>query len=223
MRKSATLIELIFTIIIIGLAMVSIPVVLSQAMKSSEFSLNQEALLAGATKIGNILTYEWDENSTTTQVIKYVLDVTDGDSELNRYPNINSTRRIGHFLGKYRRAFNTNQTFASSVLGQEATDNLPDDIDDFNGQISTLTSVSQSESDYVKDFTLKTKVVYVNDDTDYLQNSIVFDFPITEVNSSTNIKMIEVTITDNQTNSVIAVFRSYASNIGTTNLLSRTF
>ncbi|WP_187647977.1 hypothetical protein [Nitrosophilus labii] len=223
MRKSATLIELIFTIIIIGLAMVSIPVVLSQAMKSSEFSLNQEALLAGATKIGNILTYEWDENSTTTQVIKYVLDVTDGDSELNRYPDVNSSRRIGHFKGQYRRAFDTNQTFATLLLGEEATDTTPNDIDDFNNKISTLTTISQTASDYVKDFTLKTKVVYVNDDAYYTNNSITFDFSTAQKSGSTNIKMIEVTITDNQTGEVIAVFRSYASNIGATNLLSRTF
>jgi len=201
--------------------MVTIPTILSQAMKSNEFSINQEALLAGVTKMGNILTYDWDENNTGSQALKYVLDVTNGDNELNRYPNINSIHRIGHFIGQNRRRFDPSLNYASNTLGSEEAQ--PDDIDDFNGKETTLTTNVQSNSDYVKEFKFTTKIIYVKDNANYLQNKIGYNFPITSHTSSTNIKMIEVKIVDKQNNEPIATLRSYATNIGSTKLLSRTF
>lgn len=222
MRRSATLIEMIFSIVIIGIAMVAIPTILSQAMKSNEFSINQEALLAGATKIGNILTYEWDENNTGSQALKYVLDVTNGDNELNRYPDANSIHRIGHFMGEKRRRFASSSNYASNTLGSEETQ--PDDIDDFNGKETTLITNVQSNSDYVKEFKFTTKIIYVEDDASYFQNKIGYDFPIiTSHTGSTNIKMVEVKIVDKQNDELIATLRSYATNIGSTKLLSRIF
>jgi len=220
-RRSIALIEIIFSIVIIGIAMVAIPAILYQAMKSNEFSINQEALLAGATKIGNILTYEWDENNTGSQALKYVLDVTNGDNELNRYPNVNSTHRVGHFIEQNRRKFDPSLNYASNTLGSEEAQ--PDDIDDFNGKQSTLITNVQSDSDYVKEFTFTTKIIYVEDDTSYLQNNIKYSFPITSHTGSTNIKMVEVKIVDKQNDEIITIFRSYATNIGSTKLLNRTF
>jgi len=221
-RRSATLIEMIFSIVIIGIAMVAIPTILSQAMKSNEFSINQEALLAGATKIGNILTYEWDENNTGSQALKYVLDVANGDNELNRHPDINSTHRVGHFIGQNRRRFAPSLNYASNTLGSEEAQ--PDDIDDFNGKETTLITNVQSNSDYVKEFKFTTKIIYVEDDASYFQNKIGYDFPIiTSHTGSTNIKMVEVKIVDKQNDELIATLRSYATNIGSTKLLSRIF
>lgn len=217
------MIELIFTMVILAIAMTAIPAVLSQNVNSNEFSLNQEAYLAGATKMGNILSYEWDENNTGDQEIKYVLDVTNGDSELNRYPN--TTRyRIGHIREKYRRSFDSNESNASTNLGFDANDhNIQDDIDDFNGQESNLTAAS-ADSDYVKSFGFKTYVSYVEDNATYSNKIINFDFSTSPITiGSTNIKMIEVEIKDLDTDEVIATFRSYAVNIGTTKLLSRSF
>ena len=201
--------------------MVAIPAILYQAMKSNEFSINQEALLAGVTKMGNILTYDWDENNTGSQALKYVLDVTNGDNELNRYPDANSIHRIGHFMGEKRRRFASSSNYASNTLGSEEAQ--PDDIDDFNGKQSTLITNVQSDSDYVKEFTFTTKIIYVEDDTSYLQNNIKYSFPITSHTGSTNIKMVEVKIVDKQNDEIITIFRSYATNIGSTNLLNRTF
>jgi len=67
-RKAATMIELVFTIVILGIAMVTIPTMLSNISKINELSINQEAILAGSTAIGNILTYKWDEKTTDLNV-----------------------------------------------------------------------------------------------------------------------------------------------------------
>jgi len=91
-RKGFTFIELVVAIVVIGIALMSVPLLLSQASKSDEFSLNQEAVLAGSTKIGNILTFPWDDKLVNSLSVKHILDVTHGDSELNRYPNNTSSR-----------------------------------------------------------------------------------------------------------------------------------
>ena len=217
------MIELIFSMVILAIAMVSIPTVLSQNTNSNIYSLNQEAFLAGAVKMGNILSYDWDENNTGDQEIKYVLDVTNGDSELNRTDS-DSRYRVGHIKEKYRRSFDSNITYASTNLGYDSDDNnTPDDIDDFNNTEYNLTVASQSDSDYVKNFRFETKVYYVSDEANYSDINITFNFPIQSENPSTNIKMIEVEVIDSDENKTVAIFRSYATNIGTTKLLSRTF
>ncbi|WP_281950438.1 hypothetical protein [Nitrosophilus kaiyonis] len=219
MRKAATMIELIITIIVLGLAMTTIPVILSSVSKSDEFSLNQEALLAGATTIGNILTYNWDEKSTDLNItLSPILDVTNGDDELDR--ETNTTWRKGSFKGTNRRKFYNTILYASTVLGNDTNDS--DDIDDFIGTKS-LTIVSNSNYDYVKDIDLVTNVYYVNDKTAYNQKNLNFTFDINSAGASTNIKLIEVKVIDKLNNNIIAVFRSYALNIGEYKLLSRDF
>lgn len=225
MRRAATMIELIVTIVVMGITMAAIPIVLSQSMKSDEFSINQEAILAGATKIGNILTYEWDEKNSEETDLKHVLDVTNGDDELDRYPDNNSSYRIGHFRGTDRRKFFNTQTTASTIGVDDTNESTnPDDIDDFDNRSDTLYINSQADSDYVKDFTLTTYVKYIPDSSNYSLSNISFDLPKdSNITGSTNIKMVEVIIKDNMNNQIIATFRSYATNIGSTKLLHRTF
>ncbi|WP_200763586.1 type II secretion system protein [Nitrosophilus alvini] len=224
MKKSFTMIELIITIVVMAIAMMTVPLILAQVMKSEEFSLNQEALLAGATKIGNVMTYQWDEKNVGELDLKHVLDVAGGDSELNRWPDANSTLRIGHFEGEDRRKFFSTILSASTIGIDDSNEtNFPDDIDDFNGRTNTLVVNSASDSDYVKSFTLTTTVKYVSDSADYSQSTVSFDFSTSGAATTTNIKMIEVKITDNLNNEEIAAFRSFATNIGGYKLLQRTF
>jgi hypothetical protein len=218
-KRSATLIELIFTIIILGITIKTIPIVLSQIAKNDESSIKQEAISAGATKISNILTYEWDEKNSVETDIKHILDVTNGDIELNRIDN--STCRVGHFKGSNRRKFFPIKLFASPIGIDDANESIfPDDIDDFNAKVDTLLLNSVSNQ---KSFILTTTIAYVNDKADYNQNTLFFEFNTTAISPSTNLKMIEVTIKESQNNQTIATFRSYAANIGSFKLLHRTF
>jgi len=89
-RKGFTFIELVVAIVVIGIAMMSVPLLLSQSSRTNEFSINQEAILAGSTKIGDILTYPWDDKLVSEVDVKHILDVTNGDLALKRFPNNNS-------------------------------------------------------------------------------------------------------------------------------------
>ena len=224
MRKGFTFIELVVAIVVIAIALMSVPLLLSQASRTNAFNLNQEAVLAGATKIGNILTFPWDDKLVGQQNVKYILDVTNGDSELDRYPNTSSTRRIGNFKANYRRKFDTNQTFASITLGRtgDANSTAFNDIDDFNGTVSRING--DGTGDYVKDINISTTVKYISDDSNYSSSPILnFSLDINSTSPSTNIKLIEVKVNDNTNNQEITTLRAFSANIGSYELLYRIF
>jgi len=217
-RKAATMIELVFTIVILGIAMVTIPTMLSNISKINELSINQEAILAGSTAIGNILTYKWDEKTTDLNVtFSPILDVTHGDNELDRI--LNTTKRKGSFKGVGRRKFYNQIIYASSTLGSDFSD--MDDIDDFIG-VKSLT-LNSGNVDYILDIEIATNVIYISDINDYNKKNINFVFQTSPHISSTNIKMIEVEVKDKDSNQTIAIYRSFASNIGESKLLSRNY
>ena len=219
-RFGFTLIELIVAIVVISITLMSIPMLLSQANKSDEFSLNQEAILAGMIKMGNILSYPWDEKLVNSEKTKYILDVTNGDSELDRYSDANSTRRIGNFKSKFRRKFYTDETNASVTLGYDKGNEF-DDIDDFNG-ISTHIS-GNGGGDYIRDFNLTTTVNYISDQADYNSTTLTMDINTATITPTTNIKMVEVNVLDNKNNELITTFRAFSSNIGSYELLYKEF
>ena len=216
-KKAFTLIELVVAIVVIGIAMMSVPLLLSQASKSNEFNINQEAILAGVTKISSILTYPWNE--TNSSGILQVFDVTNGDSNLSRYPDNNSTRRIGHFKEKYRRKFYDNITEANSTLGHDKGNEF-DDIDDFNGEHFSVQN--GGTGDYLKELNLSVGVYYISDNANYSQNPLNFPLSISSTVPTTNIKMVEVNVTDKD-HHLITTLKAFSTNIGSYELLYRTF
>ncbi len=218
-KKGFTFIELIIAIVVIGIALMSVPLLLSQSSRSDEFSINQEAILAATTKMGDILTYPW--NDTNSSGVLHVFDVTKGDSELNRTAT-DKNRRIGHFKEKYRRKFYDQITEANSTLGHDK-DNDFNDIDDFNGQ-STLVTGGGS-GDYLMDLNLSVSVFYIrNDDVNYSQHPLnLGELNISSHTPTTNIKMVEVNVSDNHTGDRITTLKAFSCNIGSYQLLYRTF
>jgi len=224
-RKGFTIIELIVAIVVIGIALMSVPLLLSQASKSDEFSLNQEAILAGSTKIGDILTYPWDDKLVSETNVKHILDVTNGDSELDRYPDNNHTRRKGNFKTNFRRKFDANTTYASTTLGRIGDTNTTayNDIDDFNGNSEIING--GGTGDYLMDLNLTTKVFYISDDANYSSSPTLNfgDLNTSLATPTTNLKMIEVKVANKANHQTITTLRAFSANIGSYELLYRTF
>ncbi len=213
-REGFSLIELVIAIVVIAIALMSVPLMLNQGAKSNQFSLMQESILAAHTKLGNIISFKWDENAADENgTVVRVLDVTNGDSQLDR--NL-TRRRIGHIKADLRRRMKNVETNATAI-GMEGADTY-DDIDDFDG---TSTKVAASGASGVKgkfdyldvDLNLTTSVVYVSDDLNYSEQNLTFDFNVTSVAGSTNIKMIELNATSTNSDTPF-VFRIFSSNIG---------
>ena len=232
MRRGISLIELVLAIVVIAISVMSVPMMLQQGAKSDNFSMMQEAILAARTKMGNILSYQWDDNAidmNNTEGRLRALDVYHGAPALDRNGIYYIERRIGHVYGDLRRKMMAVVTYPSSSVDTDITD-----INDFNGLSSRLAwsaaSMPTDKFDYLdRDLNLTTHVYYISDTlisgSDYNDTVINFAFDpstkksITNNTDSTNIKMVELDVSS--TNYQNFLFRVFLSNLGEVNLLEK--
>jgi len=221
-KKAFSLIEVIFSIIIVAISLMSVPMLLKQSSKSDEYSVIQEGVLAATTTVGNILSYPWDGNSfdSTNKVLR-VLDVAGGDSELDRdLTTLNSNYRKGHVVGNQRRRF-----FDFSSVGKVYPGVATDSISAFDGVTSSVMGGAGTSGAYdYKDsaLSINSKVFYIADSTDYSLKNITFSVNPATIANSTNIKMIEI----NTTSPLLGksfIIRTFSCNLGQAGLLSRIF
>lgn len=149
MKKSFTLIELIFSMVIIAIAFTVLPKVLQISANVSVKSLKEEALFSAVALMGYMRATAWDEqNSEYDDILK----VTKGDDDYNCSDD--TYIRQGGFIGSRNCK---NQLDASSSLGSDSDDNgVNDDVDDFS-------SVIASNYNNSREYNLSVSVKYVED------------------------------------------------------------
>jgi len=229
LRKASSMLELVIAIVVMGIAMMTLPLMLTRVQSNNEFAMQQEAILMARTELGDILTYPWDGNSTDSSLNVGVLD-TQGDGNFNRYPDSNSTRRKGHVKADKRRKFFTTYTPATSPLGKEGNDY--NDLDDFitlNNNDINLTDANDTNATLgykLSDSNMTISVKYLNDSTTY---DIINGIATFDINTSaptptgtTNLKLIEVSLVNSLLDSNITL-RAFSANIGANQLRRRTF
>lgn len=239
LRRGIAMIELIFAIVIMGIVLMSAPMLVSQASKSGLVMVQQEAIAAASTNIGMILTRQWDENDTNESIESPIL-VTNGSAELNEATDADGNktgRRAGTPILSYR-SFLTSlggRLNASSTLGAENGDD--DDIDDFNGQTITLgtplatDATTTAVGDYADtSLQLATTVSYISDTPssgNYNSSSMTFNSPFTSAAAgTTNIKAVSTTVTSGSHDAELdtnITLRAFSCNIGTYQLEERSF
>lgn len=218
MRPAASMIELVIAIVVMGIAVMSLPLILTQSQNSNAMALQQEVILATKTKLGYLLSYEWDVNSYDTGAsASRVLDTTasaNADSDFNT----TSTRRLGHVLADNRRRLRDNMA-APTTDGTAAWGNAAlQDIDDFDGRDEN-TTIAAETMDYIFNVQLHPTVNYISDTATYANQDMNFTFNAnTTFTNPTNIKMITVTTTGNGINMVL---RAFASNVGESGIMKR--
>ena len=225
-RPAIAMIELVFAITIMGIALMAVPNLLTISSKSGFVTLQQEAINEASAHISAIMTYAWDENDTNESFLPPILKVSNGDSELDE--DGNSGKRAGTPIESYRK-FITSGGFrldASATLGKDSDDTENDDIDDFNGESTGLIVVQESNSDYVdKNVTMTTTVEYMDDTANYDSNSFTFN-PFNTKSGTTNIKQITVRLTSDSGVSELSkdiVLRAFSCNIGSYHLERKSF
>lgn len=229
------MIELIFALVIMGIVFITLPVILLNEGTNVERNLMQEAIFASATKISQILTYSWDENSAPDTAVLASANVVEVTSAglLDRN---SSDFRVGHVpQALHRRMTPASAIRSATAVGADADDaGVPDDIDDFNvaGTVN-LTSLTGATG-YKKAYRVTTTVGYVNDynfrnATSYASSVIdyTFDANTSFTANTTNLKMIEISTDQNNSDGwsaePILVLRSYSANIGETDFYKRTY
>ena len=225
-HSAFSMIELVFAIVIIGVSMLTIPMLMRVDATNQEDSLLQEGIMLTSTKVSQVLTYPWDANSspggglmTMTQALETgILGAADLTA---RQAPPNGNFRIGHFTQKLRRRLTPVTAPRTAGAIGAAFDGS---ISGFNTNSENIAAVDGQYS-YKKQWRLDTVVTYVEDNATYTNTNVALDFPDVGVAGPTNIKMVEVTATDVTPNSAgdTIVLRSYSSNIGEAEFYKRRY
>jgi len=221
LRPAVAMIELIFAISVIGIALLSVPNLMSISARSGFVTLQQEAIAEASSAISSIMTYQWDEKDTNESFLPPILKVNNGDDDLSEKDTTYHIR-LGTPKESYRKFITEGGTqtyYASTTLGLDSGESKgdEDDIDDFNGEEHNLTLVEKSDNDFIdKNIVIKTTVNYNDDSANYNTNNFSFT-PFQSKSGTTNIKEIVVTLTT--TNSAkeldkTIVLKAFSCNIG---------
>jgi len=206
-KCSFTLLELIMSIIIVGIAVTAIPMLLATSTNSIDTISKETSFFNAYSLLTLIQTTEWDENNTKGDNYYKVLTANGGDSELKC--DRNGTIAFNNDSG----ADCDNNT--TSHIGLDGVDenkndvSTYDDIDDFNGY---------SDGSLEK-YDMNVSVKYISDNADYSAKNIYFNETLSSANG-TNVKKIELNVTDKNGN-LIAVLGYYSCNIGAVKIKSR--
>jgi len=198
LKKALTLIELIFTIVIIAAVFTVIPKIIYVSNKTLEFSKKEDAIFNMMSKIMDISLKEYDEKNTNYDDI--LLSGNSGVLECNA----SSGYRVGGFVGS-RNCFNAAE---ESDIGSDASEPPYDDVDDFDGIEENTTSRGRVV------YKLNVSAGYTDEwgGGDYGDGNLSFQFTDTSNNTKTNIKRIYVTVSDGT--QTISSVSYYSSNIG---------
>lgn len=221
MKPAFSMIELVISIVVMGIVVMSLPLILVQTQKNNAFIISQEAILAAKAKMGLILSYEWDTNSYQEDISPYgfVLD-TSANADSNNIYDTNSTFRKGHIDEELRR-----RVYDQSVVKRTPTaiaNAQNNEIGYFNNKADTIAVIPENY-DFIFDLTLTPKVKYISDTFIVNGNVATFNLDIANAKNETNIKMIEIESESSHYDKPFSTIRSFSANIGESPLLRRTF
>lgn len=173
-RRGLSLIELIFTIVIIAIIFTVIPKVILSLSKSDNFSIRQDALFNAVSLTQMISKLPWDENNTNSTDILHTQSVNFACDSLTK-------RRIGGFVGSRECK---DDLHASAISSDGQSDYLYfNDFDDFNDA-----NISASY------YGLNMSVNYIDDNITYNGQKAVFTLKATPKTITTNLKMLDINV-----------------------------
>lgn len=200
-RKAFTMIELIFAIVLIAVVMLTIPTMIQVNNKALEGSTNQEAILLSSSVLSETTTYIWDENSYTSGnqdvTLSSMLDVPTGNNAYHRV-DANSSIRIGGLNQDLHRRFGDNAAVVPLQAAGTPAPILPLPVNAF----------AAGPTGYKFGYTVTANSSYIDDDP------TSFVFTDTNVSNQTNVKLLEVSVIDTNTNELLTLLRAYTCNIG---------
>jgi prepilin-type N-terminal cleavage/methylation domain-containing protein len=174
MRRGLSLIELIFTIVIIAVVFTVIPKIVLSLTKSDSFSIKQDALFNGITMLQMITRLSWDENSVLSN------DILQTSSPNFTCNGASQQYRIGGFKGSR----NCENNITLLGIGTEELQMAEyDDIDDFHDKNKKTST-----------YTLLMNVTYINDTIQYTGRHASMVLEDTPSATSTNLKKIDLSM-----------------------------
>ncbi len=157
MRNALTLVELIFSMVIIAIVFTVVPKIIFVSNKTMALSVKEDGMYEAISLIGSISKLPWDENTINSG--GKILHTDDNDCSSD------TGYRIGGFIGS-RNCIDSDAN-KSDPLGQENGDDDYNDIDDYDAE-DDYNETSASG----KDYNLSTSVDY-DADNDNIKKIVV--------------------------------------------------
>lgn len=231
-RRGIAMIELIFALVIIGITLLSAPMLIQQSIASSNVGLQQEAIAAIASHTGIILSSHWDEadanvSNQTAAVLSIIRNPPLAAGVTDPFEFDTSRKRAGmEGISSRTTLVGANLVFPAPTFGFDTNDsNFTDDVDDYHGATVSLAvynneDTSVSTGDYVdKDLNLSTIVTYADDITTLDVNTTANDiFNNRDITGQSNIKFITTRLTTTNTAKELQkdiTLYAFSCNIGT--------
>jgi len=207
-KRGIAMVELIFALVIMGIVLLSAPMLIQQSVQSSNVAYQQESIYSIASHTGILLSKHWDEaNSQNTVGISPVLALTTAmPNSPYAFKGIDFDSNVS---GRTTSIADSNVT-VSTGLGQDSGSSDFNDVDDYHNFPITLavfnseTSIAGSLGDYVdRNITINTTVTYANDRPNggTLNTSTINAGNISQnsdlAGTQSHIKFIEATLTSN--------------------------
>lgn len=243
MKPAIAMLELIFSIVVMGLVLLSVPMLIQVSTQSGYVAIQQEGINQAASQINAIMgNYAWDEADTNNNIIVApILTTVNGDPDLAEAGNSGTRVGVPPSTGIVRSFI----TALGARLPASAPNNFldvgeaaNDDIDDFNGQTQLVQIEAAANADYIEkggNVNLRINVDYIPDapaggsySNPGADERILFAPNVNSPASArtTNIKRIRVTLTStsgvSELNKTITMF-GFSSNIGEYQLGERYF
>ncbi|MCK5855038.1 MAG: hypothetical protein KAG56_07430 [Sulfurovaceae bacterium] len=169
-KSGIAMIELIFAIVIIGIVLLSSPMLIQQSINSSFVSMQQEAIAAASSQTAVLLSKPWDEKDATNIANSApIITLTNGNASALRGLNgltSSDNARIAVIASVDTTASIMGRDFNETVAN--ASTNF-DDIDDYHGQVMGVTvfnneGTTASVGDYVDvDLIITNSITYADD------------------------------------------------------------
>jgi type II secretory pathway pseudopilin PulG len=190
--KAFTLIELIFSIVIIGITFMTIPQIIAVSTNSISLTYESKGLYNAIAQMQLVLSRAWDQNSETANYD--VLETGTG------VLTCTGPERNGFYTddGFHRKCDDTFTT--ATAIGME--DAFLDDIDDYDSDSESV-GVGQT-------FDINTTVTYTRYQATHTVQNLV------DTTTISNLKHVQVQVND--TEGVIGRYHYYAGNIGSADL-----
>ena len=205
LSKSAfTMIELIFAIVIISFAVMSLPMMTQVTSKGVESNIIQEAIFAASAELIGATSYYWDLNSMQDNNVSHLSRVIDiGATCTDDSSSIRNRLRPGHIAQPYhRRCLDSNST----TLANSSDATFPNLNNAAHSSEILFTDTTTDKTGYKESY--KSVVTVSNEDT--------------QGNADDNIKKITVRVTKSNDDN-ITVLSTYSANIGEIDYYKRRF
>ncbi|MCK4440776.1 MAG: hypothetical protein KAU90_02135 [Sulfurovaceae bacterium] len=235
-KRGIAMIELIFALVIMGIVLLSTPMLIQQSTQSGFVAIQQEAIAATASHTQLLLAKYWDEIDANNSlgIAPIVIPNSPINLSFNNAGMKNIVGRTTAIAGLPIPASSIGRDFnETNISNNKVYVERLDDIDDYNGLPLHLTifkneTTTTSAGDYIdQNITITTAVTFADDRTDtpiggdiVNADNHIFDSNVSPNDS--NIKFVKVNLTSNNTNvaelNKSITLNAFSCNIGTFSL-----